>query len=309
MYDEMTKETRANVKELLNENKATFKLLNFNKGYDFEKPFMIIKGKGKFTYNSIIKLIKNNIDDFDIKDYNCFIVGTDIRTYHKGIYGIVIDNEGLDNIYKDFYYTKSEWISNPIRVFYKKKDLDAYRKGFANNYYVIIQKDVYTNYPMVTRLDLTERVKFIKKDYDYVTLSQNNFVSNERHYSSYIIDKSGYVLNDIRHNYQNRVNEVKANKNKTIADNTDVSNDIAEITKSFEEIKNFIASNIFTDDVNRLFKVRDIINQYATAYDRFNSFLDYYTNKKFKSVDTLVNSLATIKLKIEAINSNIVTMR
>ena len=46
---------------LLNENKNTLRFLHDAAGFDFEKKYLIIKGSGRFTFNSVNQAIKNEM--------------------------------------------------------------------------------------------------------------------------------------------------------------------------------------------------------------------------------------------------------
>ncbi len=306
MFTEMTKETRANVKEILNENKFAFQLLNSARGYDFEKPFYIIKGEGKFTYNSVVKLIKSVVGtDFNITNYTCFMLIKDNRTYRQNsFYGVDIDNN-FENLNRDLWGTKREHVpsyNNCIGNCYTVKDFEELRKNYTDSYYVIIQQysDSYVSGKI--KIDITERVEVIKKDFGYTTLKQNNFVSQERSYSKFNIDKSGYIKQD---NYSERLKKIKANKSKNEVDNIDETAFIEDTNNKLNTIKNYISTNILTANAEEANTIYKILYDYKYALSEMNYFMDRYTNKKYSTVTRLNDNKSNITYHIKNCFDNI----
>ena len=288
MFTEMTKETRTNVKEILSENKFAFQLLNRARGYDFEKPFYIIKGEGKFTYNSIIKLIKSVVGtDFDVTDYICFMLIKDKRTYRQNsFYGVDID-KNFEHLDRDLWSTKREHVVSYNKCIfncYTVKDFEELRKNYTNNYYVLIQhhSDGYVSGEI--KVDVTERVKVIKKEFGYTTLKQNNFVSTERIYSKFNIDKSGYIKQD---NYSERLRKIKANKDKNEVDNINETAFIEDANNKLNTIKNYISTNVLTANAQEISTLYNIMQNYKYALNEMEYFMDRYTNKKYSTVTKL----------------------
>lgn len=288
MFTEMTNETRTNVKEILSENKFAFQLLNRARGYDFEKPFYIIKGEGKFTYNSIIKLIKSVVGtDFDVTDYICFMLIKDKRTYRQNrLYGVDID-KNFENLDRDLWSTKREHVpsyDNYISNCYTVKDFEELRKNYTDNYYVLIQHHSDGYISSEIKIDVTERVKVTKKEFGYTTLKQNNFISVERSYSKFDIDKSGYIKQD---NYSERLRQIKANKNKNEVDNIDETAFIEDTNNKLNTIKNYISTNVLTANAQEINTLYNIMQNYKYALNEMEYFMDRYTNKKYSTVTKL----------------------
>lgn len=295
MFIEMTNETRTNVKEILSENKFAFQLLNRARGYNFEKPFYIIKGEGKFTYNSIIKLIKSVVGtDFDVTDYICFMLIKNKRTYRQNsFYGVDID-KNFENLNGDLWSTKREHVlscNNCISNCYTVKDFEELRKNYTDNYYVLIQhhSDGYVSGEI--KVDVTERVKVTKKEFGYTTLKQNNFVSTERSYSKFDIDKSGYIKQD---NYSERLRQIKANKNKNEVDNIDETAFIEDTNNKLNTIKNYISTNVLTANAQEISTLYNIMQNYKYALNEMECFMDRYANKKYSTVTKLNNDKSYI---------------
>lgn len=289
MFTEMTKETRANVKEILRENKFAFQLLNRARGYDFEKPFYIVKGDGKFTYNSVIKLMQSVVGtDFNVIDYNCFMLIEDSRPYRQdGFYGVDIDPNKFENLERDLWSTKRGHISNYehyINNCHTVKDFEELRKNYAYYYYIVIQKysDSYVSGEI--KIDITERVEIIKKDFGYTTLKQNNFVSTERNYSQLNVDKSGYIKQD---NYSGRLRKIKADKNKKEVDKVDETAFIEDIEDKLNIIKNYISTNVLTANTEELIDLSNVLGYYRSTLNEMNTFKTAYFNKKYISVEAL----------------------
>lgn len=288
MFIEMTNETRTNVKEILSENKFAFQLLNRARGYNFEKPFYIIKGEGKFTYNSIIKLIKSVVGtNFDVTDYICFMLIKNKRTYRQNsFYGVDID-KNFENLNGDLWSTKREHVpsyNNYISNCYTVKDFEELRKNYTDNYYVLIQHHSDSYVSGEIKVDVTERVKVTKKDFGYTTLKQNNFISAERSYSKFDIDKSGYIKQD---NYSERLRQIKANKNKNEVDNIDETAFIEDTNNKLNTIKNYISTNVLTANTQEISTLCNIMQNYKYALNEMECFMDRYANKKYSTVTKL----------------------
>lgn len=288
MFIEMTNETRTNVKEILSENKFAFQLLNRARGYNFEKPFHIVKGEGKFTYNSIIKLIKSVVGtDFEVSCYNCFMLIKDKRTYRQDNFcGVDID-KNFENIDRDLWSTKREHVhsyDNYIDNCHTVKDFEELRKNYTDSYYVIIQQysDSYVSGEI--KIDVAERVEVLKQEWGYTTLKQNNFISQERSYTQFNIDKSGYIKQD---NYSERLRKIKANKDKNEVDTIDETAFIEDTNNKLNTIKNYISTNILTANAEEIIIIYDIMQNYKYALNEMECFMDRYANKKYSTVTKL----------------------
>lgn len=306
MFIEMTNETRTNVKEILSENKFAFQLLNRARGYDFEKPFYIIKGEGKFTYGSIIKLIKSVVrTDFDVTDYICFMLIKDKRTYRQDNFcGVDID-KNFENLDRDLWSTKREHVrsfDNYIDNCHTVKDFEELRKNYTDSYYVIIQQysDSYVSGEI--KIDVAERVEVLKQEWGYTTLKQNNFISQERSYTQFNIDKSGYIKQD---NYSERLRKIKANKDKNEVDTIDETAFIEDTNNKLNTIKNYISTNILTANAQEANTLYNILYHYKYALSEMNYFMDRYTNKKYSTVTRLNDDKSNVTHHIKNCFDNI----
>lgn len=288
MFIEMTNETRTNVKEILSENKFAFQLLNRARGYNFEKPFYIIKGEGKFTYNSIIKLIKSVVGtDFEVSCYNCFMLIKDKRTYRQDNFcGVDID-KNFENLDRDLWSTKREHVhsyDNYIDNCHTVKDFEELRKNYTDSYYVIIQQysDSYVSGEI--KIDVAERVEVLKQEWGYTTLKQNNFISQERSYVQFNIDKSGYIKQD---NYSERLRKIKANKDKNEVDTIDETAFIEDTNNKLNTIKNYISTNILTANSAKANIISNIMRNYTCALEEMERLIAKYTNKTYHNIRQL----------------------
>lgn len=306
MFIEMTNETRTNVKEILSENKFAFQLLNRARGYDFEKPFYIIKGDGKFTYNSIIRLIKSVVGtDFEVSCYNCFMLIKDKRTYRQDNFcGVDID-KNFENLDRDLWSTKREHVrsfDNYIDNCHTVKDFEELRKNYTDSYYVIIQQysDSYVSGEI--KIDVAERVEVLKQEWGYTTLKQNNFISQERSYTQFNIDKSGYIKQD---NYSERLRKIKTNKDKNEVDTIDETAFIEDTNNKLNIIKNYISTNILTANAQEANTLYNILYHYKYALSEMNYFMNRYTNKKYSTVTRLNDDKSNVTHHIKNCFDNI----
>lgn len=183
--------------------------------------------------------------------------------------------------------TKREHVpsyNNYISNCYTVKDFEELRKNYTDNYYVLIQHHSDSYVSGEIKVDVTERVKVTKKEFGYTTLKQNNFISAERSYSKFDIDKSGYIKQD---NYSERLRQIKANKNKNEVDNIDETAFIEDTNNKLNTIKNYISTNILTANAEEISTIYNIMQNYKYALNEMECFMDRYANKKYSTVTKL----------------------
>ena len=297
MYTDLSSNTRANVNTLLKKNSSTFRLLHFYCGYDFEKPFEIINGKGKFTARTIEQLIKKYIHDYCSDTYSCFMIITETSPYRKeSIHGCLYNYiRGFIQLKGSLNKTGREYVSHGIDNYYSIKDFENTRKNCVDEYFIVIQQNDF----ILTRLkavefDFTERIDRIE---DYNDIVQGNYKSYFKNggKASEDFDKSGYYLITNRNNYAARVKALKAEREKARADTIELSVDIERFEKEIMAIRKYIADTIINVGAVKLGKYETAIRYLKYSIDYLGCFKDNYNEKKFSSVDSIKRSIKMIE--------------
>lgn len=298
MYTDLSSNTRACVNALLKKNKSIFRILHFNRGYNFEKPFEIINGKGKFTARTIECLIKEYIPDYDSNDYKCFMIITDTLSYRKNdIRGCDYNYiRGFKQLERGLHNTGREYISFGIDNYHTIKDFDDTRKNHVDEYFLIIQKKEFLiNNLRETKLDYTERINRVE---GYNNVVQGNYKGLIVRYIGDLqstFDKSGYYLITNRNNYATRVKALKAEREKAKADTIELGADIERFEKEIIAIRKYIADTIINVGAVKLGKYETAIRYLKYSIDYLGCLKDNYNEKKFSSVDSIQRSVKMIE--------------
>lgn len=297
MYTDLSSNTRANVNTLLKKNSSTFRLLHFYCGYDFEKPFEIINGKGKFTARTIEQLIKKYIHDYCSDTYSCFMIITEHTPYRKGyLYGCIYDYvHDFTQLSGGLSRTGREYVSHGIDNYYSIKNFENARKNCVDEYFLIIQKyDFMLTRFKAVEFDFTERIDRIEGYNDIVQGNYKSYYKNGGK-AKEAFDKSGYYLINNRSNYAARVKALKAEREKAKACTVDLSADIERFEKEIIAIRKYIADTIINVGTVKLGKYETAIRYLKYSIDYLGCLKDNYNEKKFSSVDSIQRSIKRIE--------------
>lgn len=250
----------ANIMQLNQDSKRVSQYLHNGFGFDFEKPFTIIKQDGKFTANTIISSLAKEIENFSTQDYIIVLL---IRHY---------DYSGkLERLHIATFDENKFNIDVPrgydydIETFYSKGDLEHTRKNKMAYLYIVAQKTEYLIERKILRHDTTVRYRYIPSPCEFWGDSKGNtyynrvkvkaVYKNEKPFEwniqyrqikslSEIIDKSGYLTVEYRSRLMERVREYKSKKRKAEFLTTDYSCTVKTLNALFETLKNQIADTI-----------------------------------------------------------------
>ena len=121
-------------KSLLAENRKALQFLHMAKGFDFEKPFVCIRGEGRFTYNQVKKEIQKHIDgEFSA---GLLIKANENKCCNRELYYAVFGNTRLDGQRqgRDLAY----WSYN-VGYNWGVGDFEDMRKNATDHYYIVAQ--------------------------------------------------------------------------------------------------------------------------------------------------------------------------
>ncbi len=238
-------------KAILNKNPKALQALHNERYFDFESPFFSATVHGKFTKNSIKKLIP----DFDKIDYEIILLiqCNSARHFNSKLYTVSYFDNGFN--------------LNPIRYGFSANldhfggvgDFETARKEQTETVYIIAQAREY--------LKCREKIE-LSTDYRYTVLNKTRCYDGRNHYLSQIeisprdfqhqdfwwkpyinpwepktenifdyIDKSGYLIHNVRDALRSRAKKRKAEKEKARLEAFDFSKKYSEISEKLKTAK------------------------------------------------------------------------
>lgn len=293
------------LKEMLSINKKVLAGLHYIRGFDFEKPFDIISGDGKFTMNSIKKQCKEqNIDTTGTTAILLMLKKQDYWS-NKRFYVV-----GIKSFIR-FEICKGNTFKFDLDGFYSIGDFEATRKHNTDKYYVIIQKKEYlTKACMEKEVDYSERLKAVGKYTEWCTqdgkrggFSSGNFKQGNKIF--YIngkfkitienpLDKSGYWIPLFKSELEQKLTLYKTEKRLNEAKGYDCTQETAEIEDKIVILKEKLAQLILDDEYT---KVDNVMYKYARLCRSLKRHKDYIIKGTYRSV-------SAIKSNIEDMNND-----
>lgn len=305
-------------KNLLTLSKNALQLCHEVYGMDFKKPYVILEGTGKFTANSIGKMISektgltyhNAVTAFFMEDTNKY------RSKYEKIRFIKFDDtfEPVDTM-KGLYGGSGTY--RYITNYYRKSDFEADRKKGDARYWVIIQDKKYIKEKSVKTIDFGERYRLnyassgacvnVSKLHDKKNGASYKY-SGSYYYGkapsgAQMIDKSGYLRWNNVSTYQTKAKALKAERNKAAANVYNCFAENAKIEQAIRTLRTRIAEKVLSG---------------ANAYDlscilgKINSLERYYkihsekvTEKSYNSVESIQRELNDLNERIVDINSKL----
>ena len=298
------------LKNLLAMNRKALIGLHNIGGLDFKKPYMISEYTGNFTANSIFKAM--NIDKWDAKAYNIYILYTDPRPYSTGkeLYVARLNGDWkFESERKNIAGYEAahgwRWLDTKIG----KSTFEEIRKNPECHYFVIAQEKAYRN-SRDKVVDLSARFKPIyaswSKDSKYKSIEaivptgrrvdnyyDNIMQSNRYGYVTpyYEIDKSGYLVSKNRDSYEQRARKLRSERSARAAaawDNT-------ETVKGFDERVariNERVAKLLTGKAETIpyYTIKDVIYN----MDWCNHYIGNIRNNKYDSMGNIEYAIKTI---------------
>lgn len=293
------------LKEMLSINKKVLAGLHYIKGFDFEKPFNIVSGDGKFTMNSIKKqCMEQNIDTTGTTVILLMLKKQDYWS-NKRFYAIKISS------FVRFSICERGLYEFDLQHFYSVGDFEATRKHNTDKYYVVIQKKEYlTKAYTEKKVDYSERLEAVGKYTKWNTqdgtrggFSSGNFKQGNKIY--YIkesfkctienpLDKSGYWIPLFKSELEQKLKAYKTKKRLNEAKGYDCTQETAEIEDKIVILKQRLAQLILDDEYT---KVDNVMYKYARLCRSLKRHKDYIAKSTYRSV-------SAIKSNIEDMNND-----
>ena len=276
-------------KNLLALSKNALQLCHEVYGMDFKKPYVILEGAGKFTANSIGKMISEKTG----------------LTYHNAVTALFMENKNkYRSDYEKLRFIKFDDTFEPVDTmkglygrsgtyryiddYYRKADFEADRKKGDARYWIIIQDKRYI------------KEKSVKKLHDKKNGASYNY-SGRYYYGkapsdAQMIDKSGYLRWNNVSTYQDKAKTLKSERNKAAANVYNCSAENAKIEQAIRILRTKIAEKVLSG-----------ANAYDLSYilGKMNSLESYYKTHKEKIMKRSYNSVESIQRELNDLNERI----
>lgn len=230
---------------------------------DFTQPYFIEEYSGKFTENSILKVVDNYINnDFYRSNYNIYVLyKPDINNFRwlsRGIYIAQIRKNTL-LCTRDKIKTYDPYFWSKFDVMTMKKDFEEIRKVENTRYWIIIQAKSMEKYTEVIYYDKERYYVKEENGNTYVRPMSNNYPyirAEKITYKEVDIDKSGYNRGIYHDELKQRLAEARRERSAAAAKVYDNTEKLAEFTQRLKAIHN---------------RITDILNQPQPEYKKISN--------------------------------------
>ena len=306
----------AYAKEILTFDHNAFRGLNAVFGFDFESPYNIEKTTGKFTINSILKMLEEKGIDPN-KNKMVLVMKSEDRYKRDDLMTIQIFANGKHEIEYRFYrYSLGTKLDN----FYAKCDFETYRKeGNENNLttYVITQENDYIKPlrkdPCFDMTDKDARYKEVSAG-TYMThletINKGQVIKGAYNYRKDVyntpaIDKSGYLVAERRKELKNRALNLRKDRAKANYQNTDNTAIIKALDDRFKALKKAIIEELENATTYEAF---DNATKKLSRWDGLDGI--YYDLEHLKMFDNEkhFSSIASFNDAVKSLNNKIDTL-
>lgn len=315
----------ATIIELLKDSPKAMQFLHDFRGFDFCKPFEIVKACGAFTLNSIKKAINKS----DFGGLNIIILLKRTQSHFDGVYAAYIAEDGRIRSYTNRDLLNFNAYGRRIKTAYNIGNFEEIRKKETEYIYIIYQSDKYRTptrpQPYEThRIDTARRYKLIEARPTYyagrtgaritsITIKDTTTNAAAVRYcfgfvpkdapmeTADIIDKSGYITINRKCELRERAAELRKQRAKAEFLRQDYTE---ENTKAHQEIKQTarkaseqLSKAEFESDFRRIKECCKMLEEAASNLEHHEKKT---AEKDFASVQKSFNSLQAINNKIKA---------
>lgn len=309
------------ITNLLGENKKAMQFLHASNGFDFEKEFYIEKLEGRFTFNSVKKMIKANIAE----NYTAALLVRPTKDYifNYKLFYVDIHGEKFEPLRKN----NLTYYGYDVDYTFSIGDFENIRKNKTDHYYIIAQKTEYLKKPIVNNtFDNKQRFKYIPSEWgekcsdghgntwiNKITIKsmdgaakQYEYKPNMTYYKAdrprtieELIDKSGYLLYERRRDLHRRADALRAERDKNAALLADYSEQENAIKTGIENAKLHLAEMLLSlDDM-------DGARIFERKADKLRWLLFYYKRHMEKAEKKAFPSVFDIERSINDMNTYI----
>lgn len=290
-------------KQLLSENRKALQFLNHAKGFDFEKPYNIVRKVGRFTSRTVAACVPNG------HAAAILLKPTESRRRsYTGLYYVELGSAGT------FYPLRKDgvkyWNYTGIDYLFSKGDFEDIRKNETECIYIITQAPEHLQPRKEPRLDLSARLDLtdVRKWGDgrgntyigsvYLKSRQHNMqpieYKTDRKPATVadVIDKSGYMVCTRRADLTRRAYLLRADRARTAAAAADFSAEAASIYQEMEEAKKVLAASVLSAQVSGDFhSICERSRNLRLAADYLDRYSRWKATGKYKSIASIKEDL------------------
>ena len=296
------------LKNLLALSRNALQVCYYQLDMDFEKPFTVIEGNGKFTANSIGKKI------FEVTGMtweNCKAAlylrnNNEYRSDYIKLYFVKYDRdfEPVDTLRKTIFEHKY------IDDFGRKSDFEAERKKDTAHWWIVVQNKQYLRskkefYP----IDFGERYKRVYSEHYSVLGDKRKRIKyspcfyRSRPTEKDILDKSGYIRWENVLNYRSRARALKAEREKAAASLFDCSEATERIGKALLDIRDALSKAIKNNV--RAGKIRNVLHDLEWVESDYNNHCSKIEQNTYSSIEDINTNIDNMMARINRMNADI----
>lgn len=292
------------LKNLLSYDRKALNLCHRKRGMDFCKSYKIIEGHGNFTYNSIMKFVKQ------YSEGNCEAVmflenKNKYRADYQKLFYVEItdcDFESVDTMKDIFDYRF-------IDDFWRKSDFEKARKNSEAHWFIIMQKREYLTNRKTYIADLNvDRVRYKGYGNSYALMfdERKKITYHAAFYGKApsrdeILDKSGYIRWENVMEYKRKARALKAERDKAKANIFDCTKETDNIGSGITDIRKRISEAVLSG--KSAMDIGDIMRKLGWLESDYRKHCNKIRDKEFQSVEAIENSLKHMNDDITKIDS------
>lgn len=273
------------LKEINQAYKGVMSVLHYDCGYDFSKPYRVVKHSGKFTIKSLER-------DYSIAS------GDNVAIFYKDTFlkrlkfYVYPDGENVTNYNGIGYRTNLGYID--VSDFYTKKSFEEARKA-GGVFYIFIQASSYKKESYQRKIDKC----FSPADREFK--GKYNFCDNRR-------DSSGYIIHYYRSELKARLKKYHTDQDKKNLNKKELSEEIERHTNIARKQKEVIVNLLNDVDVLERANLRYLsdVQTYLSYYScniRDLSLSSSESNFKW-NLERCENSMKEVKNRINYYKEN-----
>jgi len=251
-------------KALLSANKKALAFLHHACGFDFQKDYFIFHGVGRFTFNSVNKIVSENVSG----SCKIALLIKGGKSWNNNLNFVTLGH----GKFKPTRHDNIKYWNYDVDYFFSIGSFEEARKNNTEDYFIIAQKMEYLSAPKPeTNIDLSQRFKYIPKPYEKagdghgktwisnITLRFTNGSTKDFEYKPFenryskeevtdnvneIIDKSGYLIIERHRELKHLAHRLRAERAQTAASMADYTEKEDAIYKGIEDAKKRLSNKI-----------------------------------------------------------------
>lgn len=290
-------------KQLLSENRKALQFLNHAKGFDFEKPYNIVRKVGRFTSRTVAACVpEGHAAVMLLKPIESR------RRSYASLYYVELGSAGT------FYPLRKDgvkyWNYPGIDYLFGKGDFEDIRKNETECIYIITQAPEHLKPRKESSLDLSARldVAEVRKwgDGRSNTYIGSVYLKSRQHNTQPIeyktdrkpatvadvIDKSVYMVCTRRADLKRRAYLLRADRARAAAAASDFTAEAISISQEMEEAKKALAGSVLSAQVSGdFYAISDRARSLRIAADYLDRYNRWKATGKYQSVSSIKEDL------------------